>query len=53
MEKRVRTYKVETRSSSKLIPGKYRGISLLSTVGETFWKNLNDRMGTMMEKDEK
>ena len=33
--------------------GNYRGITLLSTVGKTFCKILNDRMGTMLKKDEK
>ena len=31
----------------------YRGMTLLSTVGKTFCKILNDRMGTMLEKDGK
>ena len=33
-------------------PGNYPGITLLSTVGKTFCKILNDRMGTMLRKDE-
>ena len=31
--------------------GNYRGITLVSTVGKTFSKILNDRMGTMIEKE--
>ena len=41
------------KKRDKADPGKYRGITLLSTVDKTFCKILNDRMGTMMEKEEK
>ena len=34
-------------------PGSYRGITLLSTVGKTLCKMLNDRVGTVLEKEEK
>ena len=34
-------------------PGNYREITLFSSVGKTFCMILNDRMGTMSEKDEK
>ena len=37
----------------KADPGNYREITLLSTVGNIFCKILNDRMGTMMEKEDK
>ena len=60
MEKRVlHTQEAERRSTSKPIqgdkadPGNYRGITLLSTVGKIFCKILNDRVGTMLEKEEK
>ena len=60
MEERVRAQEVERRSSSRLFkkgdkadPGNCRGITLLSTVGKTFRKILNERMGTMLEKDKK
>ena len=33
--------------------GNCGGITLLGTVSKTFCKILNDRMGTMMEKEEK
>ena len=33
--------------------GNYRGITLLSTIGKTFCKSLNDRVGTMLEMEEK
>ena len=35
----------------KVDPGNYRGTMLLSTVGKTFNNILNDRMVTMMEKE--
>ena len=38
---------------NKAEPGSYMGIMLLSTVGKTFCKILNDRLGTMLEKEEK
>ena len=41
------------KKGDKADPGHNRGITLLSTVGKTFCKILNDRMGTMMEKEEK
>ena len=34
-------------------PGDSRGVTLFSTVGKTFYKILNDRRGTMMEKGDK
>ena len=34
-------------------PGHHRGKTLISTVGKTLCKILNDRMGTVMEKEEK
>ena len=34
-------------------PGNYKKMTLLNTVGKTFCKILNDRMGTMMEKEDK
>ena len=40
------------KKGDKADPGDYTGITLLSTVGETFFKILNDRMPTMMEKEE-
>ena len=41
------------KKGDKTVPGNYRGITLLSTVGKTFCKILNDRVGTMLEKEEK
>ena len=41
------------KNGDKVDPGKYKGIALLSTVGKTFRNIVNDRMGTMMEKEEK
>ena len=39
---------------AKADPGNYRGVTLLSrVVGKAFWKSLNDRMGTIMEKEDK
>ena len=62
MEKRVRTQQVGWREgvvvnvlkkSDKAGPGKYREISLLSTVvGKTFCNVLKYRMGAMMEKED-
>ena len=40
------------KKGGKADPGNYGGITLLSTVGKTFCKILNDRTGTMMEKEE-
>ena len=34
-------------------PGNYRGITLLSTVGKIFCRILNNRLGTMLENEEK
>ena len=36
----------------KADPGNYRAMTLLSSVGKTFCKILNDRMGTMMKEEE-
>ena len=41
------------KKREKTDPGNYRGITLLSTVEKTFCKILNDRVGTMLEKEEK
>ena len=41
------------KKGDKANPGNYRGTTLLSTAGKTFCKILNDRIGTMMEKEEK
>ena len=43
------------RTEIRLIREDYRGITVLSTVlvGKTFGKILNDRMGLMMEKEDK
>ena len=41
------------KKGDKAEPGNCRGITLLSTVGTTFCKILNDRMGTTTEKEEK
>ena len=42
------------KKGDKADPGNYRGLTtLLSTVGKTFCDILNDRVGTMLEKDEK
>ena len=41
------------KKGGKTDPWNYRGITLLSTVGKTFGKILNDRVGTMLEKEEK
>ena len=40
------------KTGDKADPGDYQGIMLLSTVDKTFCKILNDRMETMLEKDE-
>ena len=40
------------KKSDKADPGNYRGITLLSTVGKIFCRILNDRVGTMLEKEE-
>ena len=40
------------KKGDKADPGNYKGITLLSTIGKTFCNILNDRMGTMMEKEE-
>ena len=57
--KQIHLQEVERRSNSNLFkkgdkagPGNYRGITLLSTVGQTFCKILNDRVGMMLEKGE-
>ena len=41
------------KKGDKADPRDSRGITMRSTVGKTFCKILNDRMGTMMEKEEK
>ena len=41
------------KKGDKADPGHNRGITLLSTVGTTVCKILNDRMGTTTEKEEK
>ena len=41
------------KKGDKAGPGNHRGITLVSTVHNTFYRILNDRMGTMMEKEEK
>ena len=41
------------KKGGKADPGPYQGITLLSTARKTFCEILNDRMGTMLEKDEK
>ena len=41
------------KKGDKAEPGNYRGITLLSTVGEIFCRILNDRVGTILEKEEK
>ena len=51
--KRWREVVVNISKKDKADPGNCRGITLLSAVGKTFCEILNDRMGTMLEKDEK
>ena len=41
------------KKGDKADRGNYGGITLVRTVGKTFCKILNDRTGTMMEKEEK
>ena len=41
------------KKGDKACPGNCRGITLLSIVGNTFFKILSDRVRTMLEKDEK
>ena len=41
------------KKGDKADPGNYRGVTVLSTAGETFQKILNDITGTMIEKEEK
>ena len=41
------------KKGDKADPGNHRGITPLSTVGKTSCKILNDRMGTLLEKDKK
>ena len=41
------------KRGDKTDPGHCRGITLLSTVGKTFCKMLNDRVGTVLENEEK
>ena len=41
------------KKGGKADPGNYRGMTLLTTAGKTFCKILNDRMGKLMEKEEK
>ena len=36
------------KKGDKVVPGNYGGITLLSTVGKTFVKILNDGMGTLV-----
>ena len=66
MEKRVRAQEVERGCSTAVVNvskkgdkadprnySMYRGITLLSTAaGETLRMMLNDRMGTLMEKED-
>ena len=40
------------KKGDKADPGGYRGVTLLSTVGKTSCKILNDRVGTMLEMEE-
>ena len=41
------------KKGEKSGPGNYRGITLLSTVGKKIFTLSNDRMGTVMEMEEK
>ena len=41
------------KKGDKADPGNYRGITMRSTVGKTFRKILNDKKGTMMEREAK
>ena len=41
------------KKGDKVGPGNYRGMRLLRTIGKTFCKILNDKMGTMLERTKK
>ena len=41
------------KKGDKAEPGNYRGITLLSTVGKIFCRILNDRIGKILEKEDK